>query len=40
MNKNKICLILKDNPDWTGGSQYIKNILLSFKYLQKKEEDN
>ena len=37
MNKNKICLILKDNPDWTGGSQYIKNILLSFKYLQKKE---
>ena len=37
MNKNKICLILKDNPDWTGGSQYIKNILFSFKYLKNKE---
>ena len=33
MKKNKICLILKNNPGWTGGSEYIKNILFSFSYL-------
>ncbi len=33
MKKNKICLVLKNNPGWTGGSEYIKNILSSFTYL-------
>ena len=37
MNKNKICLILKDNKDWTGGSQYIRNIIFAFNYLKKKD---
>lgn len=39
MKRNKICLILKNNPQWTGGSEYIKNILLSFSYLEKNERD-
>lgn len=34
MKKNKICLILKNNEGWTGGSEYIKNILFSFSYLE------
>ena len=35
--KQKICLILKNNPGWTGGSEYIKNILFSFSYLDLKD---
>ena len=38
MKKNKICLILRNNPGWKGGSEYIKNILFSFSYLNKKIE--
>ena len=34
MKKNKICLIMKNNEGWTGGSEYIKNILFSFSYLE------
>ena len=30
MKKTKICLIMKNNEGWTGGSEYIKNILFSF----------
>ena len=30
MNKNRICLILKNNSGWTGGTEYIKNILFFF----------
>tara|TARA_B100000212_G_scaffold285284_1_gene225748 strand:- start:824 stop:1990 length:1167 start_codon:yes stop_codon:yes gene_type:complete len=39
MKKNKICLIMKNNSNWTGGSEYIKNILLSFSFLEKNERD-
>ncbi len=34
MKKHKICLILRNNPGWKGGSEYIKNILFSFSYLR------
>jgi len=40
MKKNKICLILRNNPGWKGGSEYIKNILFSFSYLTKKDRKN
>lgn len=39
MNKNKICLILRNNPGWQGGSEYIKNILFSFSYLKKSDRE-
>ena len=38
--KQKICLILKNNSGWTGGSEYIKNILSSFSYLDLQDRQN
>ena len=40
MNKNRICLILKNNSGWTGGTEYIKNILASFSYLDNLDRKN
>ena len=40
MNKNRICLILKNNSGWTGGTEYIKNILASFSYLDNFDRKN
>ena len=37
MKKHKICLILRNNPGWTGGTEYIKNIFFAFSFLSKKE---